>query len=257
MSEEYILDTSLKLLAGQPIEVEGFGGVEALKVKDIIKYGYSKYMEALNIITLTKDSLLNTVLSDVEENEISGISDLELVIYMSTDEVVELLEEAYKLFFRCEEAFIDKEDFCVFVKYGEDDFKVINKDNHKEIIKIIKFQNYITNLDDEDSSDNSNEDEATKRFKARLKELQAERDKAKSKRDGKDGDSDKITFYDILSSVSTKSNVNDFEVMDLTVYQIYTKFKRLEMISQYDLNIQSILAGAKDIKLKHWSTKIE
>ena len=44
--------------------------------------------------------------------------------------------------------------------------------------------------------------------------------------------------------------------MNLTIYQLYTKFKRVEVVSKYDIDISSILAGAKDIKVKHWSTKI-
>lgn len=255
MEKENILDLSLKMLTGQSIEVEGFGYIEPLKLKEIIDYGYSKYMDALNIMTLTKESLISSVLKDVDSSEFERVSDLEILIYLATDEVVELIEESYKFFFRSLEANIDKDEFCIHIKYSDDDFRVIDKYNHHEILRVLKLQNYVVGIEDELQED-SNESEATKNFRKKMKKLQEEVEKAKMKKEESGNDNESPSIYDIISSVSTKSNINDFEIINLTVYQIYTKFKRLEAISQYDLNIQSILAGAKDIKLKHWSTKI-
>ncbi len=84
------------------------------------------------------------------------------------------------------------------------------------------------------------------------------RDELKKKQhQDSDGDDEKdIDFYDILSAISSKSyGINELNVPDLTVYQVYRKFKRMEIIDQYDISIKSILAGAKDVKLTHWSSK--
>lgn len=251
------LDISLKLLTGLPIKVENFGEVQPLTIKEIIDYGYSDYSQSLNLFLLSKDSLRDTVLKDVTDEELDGISNLELIIFMSTDEVIEDFEKSCKFFFRCQNAYVDKEDFCIYLKYSEDNFKVIDRNNYDSIIDVIKLQNYLDSVSDEEDI-NNNESEETRKFKEKMKKLQKERDRVKRKRDNEEDDEDNtVTIYEIISSLSTKSNINDIDILNLTIYQLYTKFKRLELITQYDLNVQSMLAGASGVKLKHWSTRLK
>lgn len=41
----------------------------------------------------------------------------------------------------------------------------------------------------------------------------------------------------------------------MTIYQIYDEFNRLVMVDDFSTNIKALLAGAKDIDIKHWSAK--
>lgn len=250
------LDISLKLLTGLPIKAENFGEIEPLTIKEVIEFGYNSYSQSLNLFLLSKDSLRDTLLKDVSDEELNSVSNLEIIIIMATDEVIEELEKGCELFFKCESAYVDKEDYCIYLKYGEDDFKVIDRHNFDFIVDVIKFQNYLDSVSDEEDID-SNESEETKRFKEKMKKLQKERDRIKRKRDNEeDGEDNAVTIYEVISSLSTKSNINDVDILNLTIYQLYTKFKRLELISQYDLNVQSMLAGASGVKLKHWSSRL-
>lgn len=260
-----VTDYNLKLLTGLPIRVDGFGEISPLNMEEIISYDYSRYYSALNILTsITKESIRDTILKDVKDEELESISNLDLLIILSPDEIIELIEDACTLFFKCCSAFVDKERYCISLKYTEDDenikpedFKEINRHNFDEIIQVLKIQNYVEKVE-ENSKEDSSESEETRRFKEKLKKLKEQTDKAKKRRDGEDDDDDsKVSLYDIISSLSTKSNINELDFLSLTIYQVYTKFKRLEIVNKYDIDIQSMLAGAKDIKLKHWSTKIK
>lgn len=255
-----IIDLSLKLIGGRPIVVGGFGEIKPLKLREIIDYGYSKYSNALNIFNITKDSLKETLLKDIDEEDLKSVSNLELLIIMSTEEVLDMISEACVLFFGCHNAHVDTEDFTISLQYDDDveEFTIIDKDSFDEISEVVRIQNYVQKLEDVKNKGNEDSEEVRK-FKERLKRLKEEAERAKRKRDGDNDDDEetKIGLYEIISSVSTKSNISDIEIMELTIYQIYTKFKRLEVVSKYDVDIQSILAGAKDIKLKHWSTRIK
>ena len=260
-----VTDYNLKLLTGRPIRVEGFGEITPLKMEEIIDYDYSRYYNALNILTsITKESIRDTILKDVKDEELESISNLDLLIILSPDEIIEVIEDACVLFFKCCSAFVDRENYNIVLKYAEDDeniteedFKIINRNNFDDIVWVLKIQNYVEKVEENSKEDDSNESDEVRRFKEKLKKSREQVEKAKKRRDGEDDDDSKVTLYDIISSLSTQSNVNELEVIKLTIYQVYTKFKRLEIVNKYDIDIQSMLAGAKDIKLKHWSTKIK
>ena len=59
-------------------------------------------------------------------------------------------------------------------------------------------------------------------------------------------DSDPLDFYDIVSSVTTRSNsINKLNVNQITIYQLYDEFSRLGMIDTYENSIQASMMGAK------------
>lgn len=257
--ESNLIDLSLKLIGGRPVQVDGFGEIKPLKLKEIIDYGYSKYSSALNIFSITKESLKDTVLKDIKDEDLEFISNLEILIMISPDDLIELIEEACVLFFRCNSAYVDKEEYFISLNYSEspdiEKFVKIDRNNFDKISEIIKVQNYIKKVEEVESSEKK-ESKEVREFKERLKKLREEANKAKKRRDGENDEDSNIGLYEIISSLSSKSNVNEFEIMNLTIYQLYTKFKRVEVVSKYDIDISSILAGVKDVKVKHWSTKI-
>ena len=68
-------------------------------------------------------------------------------------------------------------------------------------------------------------------------------------------DSDSLDFYDIVSSVTTRSNsINKLNVNQITIYQLYDEFSRLGMIDTYENSIQASMMGAKlENGIQHWS----
>ncbi len=81
--------------------------------------------------------------------------------------------------------------------------------------------------------------------------------KKKAKRLAEHGEEEQIDISDIISAVSQKSNTVDiFNIWNLTLYQLYDAYTRLELIDGYEFSIKAMMAGAENVDLKHWSSKI-
>lgn len=245
------IDLKLKLFSGRPINALGYGDIIPLTVKDIVDVGYSEYMKCLNILTLDSNDFLD---------EPTDIHVLELILNHAGREIEIVFEDAIKLFFRGE-AVLDKDEIRVFVNISENEVKVIDKENYYEIQEILKWQNYINSFEEKKIEESFNPvDEETRKLKEQMDAISKKRDELKKKKsqnaEQEDSEGSEIDFYDILSAISSKAyGINELNVIDMTVYQVYRKFKRMEIIDQYDLSIKSILAGAQNIKIKHWSSK--
>jgi ribosomal protein S8 len=249
------MDLKLRLFGGESLMAEGYGNIKPLTVRQIVRYGYMDYMKSLNLLCVDKKDLLNDS-GGIDEQELAEISSLDLIIAFGGEELESEFEKALA-FFLGGETILDKEEVAVYVKLSDTEVRKVDGKNFDNIVEVLKWHNYINNFEDK-KIDEAPMDERTRKFKERLKKLQKQRDEIKKKKSQEDEDSSDLDFYDIISSISSKSHsINELNVMDLTVYQVYSKFKRMEVIDQYDISIKSILAGAKDIKLKHWSSKTD
>lgn len=237
------LNLKLKLLSGESIEVdEGIGSVKPLTIREIINYGYTDYLMRLNIITLEIEDFIPE-----DDNEL-GLNVFDLMIHIG-GEVTKELENALSLFFK-DVVEVDP-DLQLIVVGEEENTRMINRDNFDKVREVIKWQNGINKFGEDDPE--QEDSEAVRKIKEKLKKGREAVDKAK--REEEEGEMD---LSDIISAVSTKSNsLNKLNVFDLTIFQLYDEFKRLDLIDQYNINIKSMLAGAKDVKLKHWSSKLD
>lgn len=248
------LDLKLRLFGGEPIEADDYGLIKPLTVREVVNYGYTEYMKSLNIVCVETKDFLKDGSSD---EDLEDVNVIDILIAFGGEEIEKELENALSLFLHGE-AIIDKEHLCIFLKKSEEEVLKINSSNFDNIKEVIKWQNYVNHFED-NKVDSTPMDEETRKFKERMEKLKKQRDEIKRKKNkDEEGEGQDIDFYDIVSSISSKSySVNELNVMDLTIYQVYSKFKRMEMIDQYDISIKSILAGASDIKLRHWSTKMD
>lgn len=76
----------------------------------------------------------------------------------------------------------------------------------------------------------------------------------------KKGGSDSLELYELVGSVcSHSSSYNLFNVWDLTYYQFFDHYYRLNVNDSYHFSLQSILAGAdpKKVKVEHWASSIQ
>jgi len=72
----------------------------------------------------------------------------------------------------------------------------------------------------------------------------------KKKQQSDDGDGE-IDISDIISAVSSKSHsINKLNVWQLTLYQLYDEYARLELIDNYDFSIRAMMAGAEKNRFK-------
>lgn len=246
------IDLKLRLFGGLPIEAKGFGSIEPLKVREIIEFGYSDYMKCLNLINLE----LVDMVDDKEILNDSEITPIDFLLAFGGEEIEGMIEKALSLFLRGE-AIVDKDNLQVLVNKN-DTVYAINRQNYSNIQDVIKWQNYVNSFEEKSLDDFNPADDEARKFKEKMERLKKEREKAKKKKGEDDSvdDGGDIDFFDILDSISSMSNsINELNVLDLTVYQVYRKFKRMQIIDQYDISIKSILAGGKDVKIRHWSSK--
>lgn len=247
-------DLKYRLIGGRPVFAEGYGNITPLTMDEVIDYGYTKYMECLNVVNLEKKDFFNE--NDEGYQELMDIDILDILISLGGDELVEKLTESLSLFLRGE-AILDKENLLYIIKISEEEYLQVDRTNYHSITEVLKWQNYINHFTDKKEDKFNPANEKAIALKKRMEELKRKTDELKRKQndDGEEGDTD---LYDILSAISSKSNsINEINIMNLTIYQVYTKFKRLEIIDQYNISIKSILAGAQDINLKHWSVKAD
>jgi hypothetical protein len=235
------IDNKLKLLAGLPIEVEDLGLVHPLKLKEIIEYGYSEYLSNLNVFAVKKEQMFK----DVPE----GLNEFDVLLTLGDLNINLMLKEALSFFLK-DEIFLYKEKQLIIVGTNDDNFRIINRKNFMDLRKVIQVQNYLISADDIEANPKN---EKAKEVKERLKKSKEEVNRIKKKED----ELDETDFFDMLSAISSKSNcISKIDVMELTIFQIYEEFKRLNHIDQYETGILALLQGAKNVKLKHWSSKI-
>lgn len=244
------IDLKLKLFTGAPVNAKGYGRIKPLTVGEIVDKGYSEYMKCLNIMTLE--------VKDFLEDPPVEIHVLELLMIYGGQEIESAFEDALALFLRGK-VVMDKDECRIFIKISDEEIYIITKENYPEIQEVIKWQNYINSFEEKKlESGFDPADEETRKLKEQMDAVARKRDELKRKQNadsGEERDGD-IDFYDILSAISSKSyGINETNVTSLTIYQVYRKFKRMEIIDQYDISIESILAGAQNIKIKHWSSK--
>lgn len=249
-------DLKYLLFGGLPILAEGYGKIRPLTVKEVIEFGYTNYMVCLNLLNLEKEDLLKVDINDAGIMEaLKDINALEVLITLGGEELQEKLCESLG-FFLGGEAILDKEEMSIIIKFDEDHYEIVNRDNYDSIREVIKWQNYINHFTEAKGSFTP-ADEKARKLKERMEALKKKTEELKRKQNGDEDDSN-IEFYDILSAIASKSNsINEINIVELTIYQVYSKFKRLEVIDQYDISIKSMLAGAQNIKLNHWSNKAD
>lgn len=257
MSDISEIDVRLKLLRGKPLYAEGFGFIDPIKLGKIDDIGYSTYVQYLNILVLTiedlgiHDEMVYELDSDEEKFQIHIF---DIFVNSKFEELTILFLNMLKFFLDVEVIEINLEYQCLIINDDTNDvddnkLKIINRSNYDNIKEIIILHNIYN--DETKSKYNP----ANKKAQDIIDKLnKAHNDINKHKKNN--NENIEITFADIVSSVSTKSyHYNKHNIWDLTIYQLYDEYKRLNAIADFETNIMAIVHGAK-IDLKHWSCKI-
>jgi len=239
-----IEDLELLLLFGEEIDI-GICKLYPLKLKEIVKLGYSKYNYYISLILIDKSILQN------ENTDLNDIDNFE-VIYGLCNYDEQFKDNYFNMLELFSKETINLSDgFFYFGDLKEN--RIINKDNFDEIIKIIKRINFVKEQKKEEDYNPGNE-EARKFIEEikKKKELYAKLNK----------NSNSVTLYSISSSIAWKSHIGINSIRELTVYQLYDAYYRLGLIDNYDKTMHGIYAGTidgKKIKLEEidWSKVID
>ena len=202
---------------------------------------YSTYSQYLSILCLNPCDL------DEEYEELGNISTFEILIGSCSQGGKDFVCNALSLFF-VEPVRFQKE--YSFFYLGEiKDRRYITKENYEMIKTIIRKMSYMIDKEDERPIfGNERAREMWELIKKNRKKIPVAKQN--------------INFASIVSGVAWKSqNVNIITVWDLTIYQLYDAYYRLDVIDTYDKTVTGIYAGNVDgtkINLKdlNWSKKI-
>lgn len=273
------IDLKLSLLSGSGIKLETLE-IIPYTLREIKDFGYTNYMGNLQWVSLTIDDFIGSVL-DLEkrvflEQQKDALKAFDFYIKLGGQEMKEKLLSVLKMILKTDDVrMLDDSVVAIdFVKLGilvpnedgnfevdekklslikSDEIKVVHRDNFDDIVHIVKLQNYLEQP--QYSEEETPADEEARKLLEHMKKMQ-EKVEAKKKQQQEDDESD-IDISDIISAVSSKSNsINKLNIWDFTLYQIYDEYARLELIDNYDFSIKAMMAGAKKVDLKHWSSKL-
>lgn len=222
------------LLLGRPIKIDDIGYIYSPTLNEIESIGLDTYYYYLSLITMKPDKFQSyeDSFDDLIKNKKSQYL-LNFIILFFTKENFFYAEEIKSFIF-------DKK-----LENGEIEHYRIKRENYMSFVNAVKLINLIK-IEKEVKYFNSRAKQMAEKFK----ELREKYSKTK-----KDNDLD---YNDIISTVSSRHpNINLLNVGDLTIYQLLDKFKRLTNIDEYHTNIQALMNGAKDIELKHYSSKFD
>ena len=215
-------DINLRLLAGMSIDINNLGILTPLKLKEITSLGESNYNELLSVLLIDKENI-----DGLKDQEISNLELLMVYSYQNI-EFREKVLKALKIFLN-DEFFMSNEGifFCK-------DF-ILDKEPFDDFQYVLKCANYIENKKEPDYIPGN---ERARKFMEKLK---------LSKQNIKKPET--MNLHSIISGIAWKSNnTNIINIFDLTIYQLYNAYYRLENIDNYNYTLNGIYAGTVDGK---------
>jgi hypothetical protein len=233
-------DIHLKLFAGLPIEVDGIGDLRIPTLKEVVQLGENEYYNYVFHLLFTKKSL------SVTNDELDNYSDFEaltlLLLYNTSFK--EVFFNGLKYFFNKEPKLEQQYGLVYFDELTED--SVLTDEKLLYIQNCLKIAHFIKEEEEEYEAGN----EQARQFIEKLKKKKA---KIKVK--------PKQNLHSIMSAVAWKT-VGIDKILNLTIYQLYDGYRRLENIDNYQFTLMGIYTGnidAKKIKLPdiNWANIIK
>lgn len=160
-----------------------------------------------------------------------------LDVFHFDKQIIKELQEALS-FFICEKILYSFEDRA-FIVYNEDKvIGAINSQSYPDVTDIILQMNWI-------HKDILQEDKTKVKNKKAL-EILEKLNKAKTVSKKAD---ERLEFPNIISSIAAYHNsINMLNIWDLTIYQIYDLFERMQSNTVFDIKSIAVAFGAKDDK---------
>ena len=275
------IDLKLHLISGSEIKIENLV-IKPYTLEEIKNYGYSNYMKNIQMMSISMDDFISSIEDDskraVLEEQRANLMTFDFYIKFGGEELLYSLLFALMMVFRTDDVrMLDDKIIAIdFIKKGfldydengnifstsnfenanEDEIKLIHRENFDNIAKIVQLQNYLIKPEVKIEEEELYADEETRKL---MEEMARHRKKVEEKKKAQreSDENENIDISDIISAISSKSNsINRFNIWQFTLYQIYDEYSRLELIDNYDFSIRALMAGAKDIDFKHWSSKI-
>lgn len=241
--QEHILE--MKLLKGSPINYEGLIIKPHTLGELIDEIGLDTYYKLVGFVSIKKSDLNEFFNFDEEKLKKTSLFQMLLFHEITAQYIVDFL----KFTTRNEEVYYIQEWTTIMVNYDETSV-IIDKNNVDKIItKILEF--YCVSIEVEKEEEYKPANEQARKLIEKIRKNRANAPKPKSN----------VDLASIISGVAWKSNnLNILSIWDLTLYQLYDAFYRLEIIDNYDKTLTAIYAGTidgkqTDLKKQIWFKK--
>lgn len=241
----------LILLSGDNFEIEGIGNIKQPKLKNIKLIGNDVYYTYINMLLISLEEYLYAVKCEhmISEFRKNGITKFDIF----TDNVDERQLFIYILSFFIEgNVFYQDRKFIIekiiIDKNGKEEKKYgcVNKNNYQQFLEVICEINYIKLCKQE-------ENYASEKARKIAEKIQQAKDKRKNL-----SQKESYSLSDIISSVSVKSSsYNLFNIWDLTIYQLYDQFQRLNILDEFDIETMNYAYYGGERKIKTWARKLK
>lgn len=242
------------LLSPEPMKLQNIGSIVSPTLRSISSIGgYDTYQYYLSILLLDLKTYLNMIGKPEQYNLMSNQDKLKFNIFdlIPNEQFCSLLQDILNFFLK-EDVIYSQEKKFYIVKDNEQIVGVITRDNYNIICDLICQRNCIKSNQEEDLSKIKSK-KALEILK-KLKKGRAEKEKI-SKADKN------MELGNIISAVANKSqSLNILNIWDLTIFQIWDCFARLNNNNIYDIQSMSVAAwGDKDnhFDATAWFKRIE
>ena len=276
------IDLKLLLLSGETIKVENLD-IVPYKLVEINRYGYTRYRNNIQLISLTIDDFIESIEDESKKEFLieqkNSLKTFDFYIKLGGKELYDSLVSALSMIFRTDDVIVlddgkvainlvekgifSYEDGVLTVNRDvldsipEEEITIVSRENFDDIVSVVKLQNYLDKPNKDDDNDFNPANDDVRKLQEHMQKMREKVAKAKKQQQMGDGDDKEIDISDIISAISSKSNsINKLNIWDLTLYQVYDEYARLELIDSYDFSLRAIMAGAEKVDLKHWSSKL-
>lgn len=236
------------------MKLQNIGSIVSPTLRSISSIGgYDTYQYYLSILLLDLKTYLNMIGKPEQYNLMSNQDKLKFNIFdlIPNEQFCSLLQDILNFFIK-EDVIYSQEKKFYIVKDNEQIVGVITRDNYNIICDLICQRNCIKSNQEEDLSKIKSK-KALEILK-KLKKGRAEKEKI-SKADKN------MELGNIISAVANKSqSLNILNIWDLTIFQIWDCFARLNNNNIYDIQSMSVAAwGDKDnhFDATAWYKRIE
>lgn len=224
-------DIELKLLAGMAIEIEDCGHLHVPTVREVVTIGESKYNQQLSTLLLDKSA----VNGEIDEN--TSNFDIVFVNCYHNEDFKSMflsgIEQIFKMKAQMCDVSTSTEAFFCFDNGG-----TIHKDNFDLIQTIVRIGNHVKFEKNEDEVYNP-ADEVTAKIIAEMLERRKKKPKPKPI----------MNLHSMISGMAWKTGSSQISnILDLTMYQFYDGYKRIEKLDSIYYTLFGIYTGNVDAK---------
>lgn len=248
-----ILDYS-DLISPLPLELVNVGSIHSPTLREIWDISYFTYANYISHLNMDIEEFYKTYKKGIKLSDKKLLNTTKFDLVLENENFRNVILEALNFFFV--ETFYWNADFKAFISQGNADpqhIGIINQYNYTDVVSIILQKVHIKN-DDDDIDLSRVKNKRAKRIyeKARIGRRKLNKTKAKSNLD--------MTIPNIISSiVSRHKSLNWTNIWEITIYQLFDTFEKLQLDDQYEFFARQVsIWGDKDKSFKFgiWNTNL-